>query len=72
MQIQCEECGQMIGVNFDELDRDCNGSSGDGTTSFTYSGDLKCLSCGTNNFVEIDTDELDGTDEILDYERRTF
>lgn len=69
MQITCGECGGMIGVNFDELDRDCNGSSGSHTTSFTYSGDIKCLGCGTDNYVTIETDELDDTDEMLDQQR---
>lgn len=67
MQIQCSECGQMNGVNFDELHRVNNGASGDDTTAFTYDGDVKCWSCGAENSVEIDTDEIIGTNDILNY-----
>ena len=67
IELQCSECGQMNGVNFDELHRINNGASGDDTTAFTYDGEIKCCSCGAENSVEIDTDEITDTNEIVDY-----
>jgi len=68
--IECinEECGIEFNFDLAQLDKESNGSSGSHTTSYTYTGEVKCPECGCDQDVECITDELDDTGEILTIE----
>ncbi|CAA2950567.1 Uncharacterised protein [Enterobacter cloacae] len=69
--IECsnEECGIEFDVVLAQLDKESNGTSGNHTTSYTYTGEVKCPECECSQDVEYITDELDDTGEILTIER---
>ncbi len=69
--IKCsnEKCGIEFDVVLAQLDKESNGSSGNHTTSYTYTGEVKCPECECSQNVGYITDELDDTGEILTIER---
>lgn len=69
--IECsnEECGIEFDFDLAQLDKESNGTSGNHTTSYTYTGEVKCPECKCGQDVEYITDELNDTGEILTIER---
>lgn len=70
MECENEECGQELNIDYSYLDCENNGSSGNHTTSYTYTGIVTCDACGTENEVTIDTDEVDDIDDTLSEDYR--
>lgn len=69
--IECdnEECGTEIDVELSKLHCESNGSSGNHTTSYTYTGVVVCPECEHSHDVEYLTDESDETEDIFSIER---
>lgn len=66
--IDCSNCETEFDVDLSLLERESNGSSGNHTSSFTYTGAARCPHCQYENEVSFLTDELDDTGEILSIE----
>lgn len=64
MEIACGKCD--VGNNVNNVKCRSNGSSGNHTTSYTYSAKFVCWRCKHENNVTIDTNEVDDTGEVLD------
>ena len=68
MECANEKCRTEIDINWETLECENNGSSGNHTTSCTYTGIVTCGECGYEHDVTIDTDEDNDTGEILSSE----
>jgi len=62
------ECTHEPQIDLSSLDCESNGSSGNHTTSYTYTGFIVCDKCKTECEVTVITDELDDTGEVLSIE----
>ncbi|OZS41836.1 hypothetical protein [Photobacterium sanguinicancri] len=66
MECSNEACLQEIDIDLSLLDCESNGSSGNHTTSYTYTGVITCDNCQIEHEVTINTDEVDDTGEVID------
>ncbi len=68
MECPNDNCSHEFDIDLSELERESNGNSGSHTTSYSYTGCVVCPECGDESEVNIDTDEVDDTGEVLSFD----